>query len=249
MRKKSAEAFFIPSPRMNQHQILKHLATNAHLTQAELARRCDLSVAMVNNYMKELCKAALLEYHRKSTKNVSYHLTEEGHRSLSRVETALLQEIGDSFESGKERFRERILSQSRRTLRRVVLFGSGHIAQLVFLALESTNISVIGICDDDPSQIGRDCCGRKVLDPSHIPFMDPDAVIIASVDREEEIYQALEHLRDFRIDLIKMNGGTAEIRAELESAGSPADEAAYLEPVDVNMTDGPFCGTKNLFRC
>jgi hypothetical protein len=202
------------------------------LTQAELGRRCGLSVAMVNNYMKELCKAGLLVYHRKSSKSVSYHLTDEGHREVADVEAKLLQELVESFENGKERFRERILSQSSGLLRRVVLFGSGDLAQLVFLALESTNVSVVGICDDDPGQIGRDWCGRKVLDPSHIPYMDPDAIIIASAEREEAHYQALLHLRDVGIGLIKVNGAN-DIAAEPQAVKNPGGEPACLEPVDV----------------
>jgi len=233
MRTKRSEAFFIRSPRMNQHQILKNLATDANLTQAELARRCGLSVAMVNNYMKEICKAGLLQYHRRSTKSVSYHLTADGHREVSEVEAKLLQEVVETFENGKERFRERILSQSRGLLRRVVLYGSGDFAQLVFLALESTNVSVIGICDDDPAQIGKDWCGRKVLDPSHIPYMDPDAVIIASADCEDAAYRDLLHLREVGIRLIKMNGGNGETQAEHELDRHTDEEPAYLEPVNV----------------
>jgi predicted transcriptional regulator len=232
MGMKSTETLFIRSPRMNQHQILKNLATNANLTQAELGRRCDLSVAMVNNYMKELCRSGLLQYNRKSSKSVSYHLTEKGRRLVSNVEAELLQIVVDTFESGKERFRERILSQSPGVLRRVVLFGSGDLAQLVYLALESTNITVIGICNDDSTQIGRDCCGRKVLDPSHIPYMDPDAVIIACADRENEIHQELSHLIEFKIPLIRMNIGTGETQEECELDRSNGSGLAYLEPLD-----------------
>jgi FlaA1/EpsC-like NDP-sugar epimerase len=117
-------------------------------------------------------------------------------------------------------------------LRRVVLYGSGDFAQLVFLALESTNISVVGICDDDPAQIGRDWCGRKVLDPSHIPYMDPDAVIIASMDREDALYRDLRHLGDVGIRLIRMNGKN-DLPLEPAPDGDIPDEQAYLEPVDV----------------
>ena len=54
MQKKQLPSLYLQSPKLNQLNILKQVAADAHITQAELAACCSLSVAMVNNYMKEL---------------------------------------------------------------------------------------------------------------------------------------------------------------------------------------------------
>ena len=51
MQIKDLSNLYIQSPKLNQLNILREVAANANITQAELAGRCSLSVAMVNNYM------------------------------------------------------------------------------------------------------------------------------------------------------------------------------------------------------
>src|SRR5512138_927670 len=102
MRTKPFETLYIPSPRLNQLNIARELAADPHLTQAELARRCNLSVSMVNNYLKELCSMGWLEYHRKSSKTVSYHITPGGLEHLDEVQHELIHEMVDLFAVAKE---------------------------------------------------------------------------------------------------------------------------------------------------
>jgi predicted transcriptional regulator len=185
---------------------LKQIASNPEITQAELAQRCELSVAMVNNYMKELCSSGLLEYRRKSSKDISYHLTVAGREAADATQRELLQELVGFFADAKERVRRAILSQADGKLGRIVLYGTGDLAELVFHALESADVSIVGVCDDDPAVIGHDWCGREVLNPSQIRFVAPDSVIIATFVRTEEICISLRPLQDRGIHLIRLDG-------------------------------------------
>jgi predicted transcriptional regulator len=106
MRSKETRALYLPAPRLNQYNILIEVGSDPGITQAELARKCGLSVAMVNNYMKELCACGFLEYHRKSSKSVSYHLTPAGKESIDATRQDLLREVTSLFEDAKARFRE-----------------------------------------------------------------------------------------------------------------------------------------------
>lgn len=205
MQKKELHSLFIQSPRLNQLNILREVAANARITQAELASRCSLSVAMVNNYMKDLCNSGLLEYHRKSVKSITYHLTPSGDRHLETLQAELIGEMTEMFADTKEYIRMRIVNQASSSLQRVVLYGSGHLAQLAFHALESAGISVQGICDDNPEMIGSDFCGREVVNPSQIRFIAPDAVIIADEKNTEEMHRQLNALSQRGIELIYLD--------------------------------------------
>ena len=66
MRQKNNRVrWFINSHEMNRYSILREIAVNSHLTQAELGNRVGLSTAMVNAYMKELVYDGVIEYHKK----------------------------------------------------------------------------------------------------------------------------------------------------------------------------------------
>jgi predicted transcriptional regulator len=203
---KELQSLYLQSPKLNQLNILREVAANSNITQAELAKICSLSVAMVNNYMKELCACGLLEYHRKTIKSVTYHLTPSGTEHLEVLQSELINEMVDMFVATKEQIRARIVSQAPAALQRVVLFGTGHLAQLAFHALELAGANILGVCDDDPAAIGSDFCGREVFVPSQIRFLAPDAVIVADSQRTEEICRNLSSLSDRGIGLIRLDG-------------------------------------------
>jgi DNA-binding MarR family transcriptional regulator len=213
MRAKAAQNLFIPAPKLNELRILKEIATDPDITQAELARRCSLSVAMVNNYMKELGDRGFLEFRRKNSKTISYHVTGAGKDAAEATRNELLLELTRLLEEAHEQVKEIILSQSHRELRRVVLFGSGILAELAFHALESAKVSVVGVCSDDPAEIGQEWCGRERINPSQIRYMAPDAVVIALLQRSDDVYLRLTHLCQYDIQLIRLDGKTSAVHA------------------------------------
>ena len=214
MQIKDLSNLYIQSPKLNQLNILREVGANANITQAELAGRCSLSLAMVNNYMKELCRAGLMEYHRRTVKSVTYHLTPLGTKHLETLQLELINEMVDMFVAAKAQIRARIMSQSPSALQRVVLFGCGHLAQLAYHALELTGARILGVCDDNIETIGSDFCGREVLNSSQIRFLSPDAVIIADSQRPEEICRSLQPLLTRGITLIRLDGCSEQKPAE-----------------------------------
>jgi DNA-binding MarR family transcriptional regulator len=230
MPMKDLQSLYLQSPKLNQLNILREVASDAHITQAEIAGRCSLSVAMVNNYMKELCGTGLLEYRRKTTKSVSYYLTPAGKQHLDTLQSELINEMVGMFVEAKEKIKARILSQAQAPLQRVVLFGSGHLGQLAFHALELTGTSILGVCDDNIETIGSDFCGREVLNASQIRFLAPDAVIVADSVRAEEISRSLESLADRGIDIIRLD--RYQERKQVESAKSDPAAMEFQPGID-----------------
>jgi len=223
MHNHAPEDFYIRSPRLNQLLILREISTDPNLTQAELARRCGLSVAMVNNYMKELSGLGWLQYRRRSSKSVSYHVTPAGRQQIEAVEADLVHEMVERFAAGKARIRERIFSQSEGILQRVVLVGSGDLAEMAFHALESAQIAVVGVCDLEPARIGKDW------------YLKPDAVVIADSRFSAEQAGRLKQLFDYGIRVIFLGGrfegrnGSGSARGHVDPAPAPGDSLG-MEP-------------------
>jgi DNA-binding MarR family transcriptional regulator len=209
MRAKDSQNLYIPAPKLNELRILKEIASDPEITQAELARRCALSVAMVNNYMKELGDRGFLEFRRKNSKTISYYVTAAGKEAVDTTRTELLRELIKLLTDAKEQVKEIILSQAHRELRRVVLYGSGILAEIAFHALESAKISVIGVCTDDPAEVGQEWCGRERINSSQIRYMAPDAVVVALLQRSDDAYLRLTHLHQYDIDVIRLDCRTA----------------------------------------
>jgi predicted transcriptional regulator len=239
MRNKTQDKLHIASPRLNEMNLLHCMASDPDITQAGLAKRCGLSVAMVNNYMKDLCTAGLLIYHRKSSKNISYHLTAAGLTRVEAIGQELLQEMLEFFAMAKDRIRSLVLSQLPPGPLRVVLYGLDDLAVIAFHALDSSEIRMVGVCDDDPERIGREWCGREVSNPSQIRYMAPDAVVICNRMRTEEIYRGLRYLQDRGIRLVRLDARVAQ-RSEGDASlpEPPADSSRHEEEEDDKAVSG-----------
>jgi FlaA1/EpsC-like NDP-sugar epimerase len=166
--------------------------------------------------MKELCRTGLMEYHRRTIKSVTYHLTPAGSAQLEILQHELTRDMAEMFLASKEHVLARIMSQAPEGLRRVILFGSGHLAQLVFHALEMGHMNILGVCDDDMDRVGSDFCGREVMRSSQVRFLSADAVIVARAPQTEEASRSLESLVDRGIKIVHVDCSDLPTRA-----GSP----------------------------
>ena len=205
MATKITQKLLLPSPKLNRMYLLELIGRNPDITQAELAQRCSLSVAMVNNYMKEFLSLGLLEYRRKSTKNISYHLTGEGAAAVESISQEYVEEMVSLLAEIKGKTLNSIMSQANGHLQRVVIYGSGNLAELVYHALDSANIAIVGICDI-PVKEHRECCGRQILNPSQIRFLAPDAVVVATPECADELSENFGHLLERGIRIIRLDG-------------------------------------------
>jgi predicted transcriptional regulator len=225
MQTNELQSLYLQSPKLNQLNILREVCANPKVTQAELAHLCSLSVAMVNNYMKQLCCAGWIEYHRKSSKSMSYHLTPAGTSYLDSLQLDLIREMSSMFEMAKQHVRARIMSCAHCSLQRVILYGTNNLAQLAFHALQLAGVSIVGVCDENPLLNDRDFCGREVISPSQIRFIAPDAVVVAEAQKTDEICRKLAPLCELGIEIIRLDG-----KPETEPANtlSPNSTAAEL---------------------
>jgi DNA-binding MarR family transcriptional regulator len=228
MRTKVPGRLYTPAPRLNQLRILEQIAANHDITQSELAHSCALSVAMVNNYMKELCERGLLEYRRKTSKTISYHVTEAGQETADSTRDELLRELLDMSADARDWVRTIIMKQTRKELRRAVIYGTGTPAEIVFHALESAGANIIGVCSDDPQEIGTEWCGRQIVNPSQIRFLAPDAVIVAVDEGCEEVCRRLMPLAQSRIEIIAIARSALQVCEDdpsTQTADQPAQNA------------------------
>ncbi|NWG12265.1 MAG: winged helix-turn-helix transcriptional regulator [Acidobacteria bacterium] len=235
MRTGTSVKLHIASPRLNELRILGCLTADPNTTQAQIARRCGLSVAMVNNYMRDLCAAGLLEYRRKSSRNVSYHVTLAGSLRMQAIEQEHLEDMVELFTEAKRLILDLVATQAAAPLQRVVLYGLGDIAVLAFHALESQNVRIVGVCDDDPEKTGREWCGREVSNPSQIRYLEPDAIIICDRARAEEMCRGLRYLQDRGIKIVRLDRRVGPATAPAQRmliAGTGASPGEVKQPHD-----------------
>ncbi len=193
--------FLEPSKRYRRFSLLLCIKKNSHSTQKQLGRETFLSSAMVNNYIKELSKDGLLNVSGNSNRDMAYHLTSEGREYVSDNFLSFSAEIVQFYASARREIVELLLECYETGIRTIVLYGASDTAEIVYSAVQKTEITVTGVVDNDPEKVGTLFYGTVVQSPSRINDIRPDALIITSFARQNEILNTLEENVDKNIQI------------------------------------------------
>lgn len=91
--KNNANSLFIPTTRLNRCRILKLIRDDPNIKQFQIAFGTNLSVAMVNNYIRELEENGLIVCVRKTSKTLTYQITAAGSVLIEQVSRELAEEV------------------------------------------------------------------------------------------------------------------------------------------------------------
>jgi hypothetical protein len=86
-----------------------------------------------------------------------------------------------------------------------VLFGVVEIAEIVYAVAKRTSLLIIGVVDNDLSKQGRIFNGLEIGSPDDIQIVHPDAVVITSFGRQEEIFGQVRQIVGDKIKIIKLS--------------------------------------------
>jgi DNA-binding MarR family transcriptional regulator len=193
--------FLSPSSALRELLILLEIERNNQVTQRALAKRVGLTVATVNEYIKELERKSLIEVIGSARRRNKYLLTPKGKARRSNLLSTYLIETQRLYLAAKEEFRARLIGFYDLGVRRIVLYGVSPTAKIITDLAEEIGFEVIGIVDSDPEKHGVSFLGRIISSPSEIPRMNPEGIVITSLTHKDEIYNKIRYLELIGIEV------------------------------------------------
>jgi hypothetical protein len=85
------------------------------------------------------------------------------------------------------------------------LFGVAETAEVVYAAIKESSLVVIGVIDSDPTKQGKPFNGLIVQKPERLERINPDAVVITSFGKQEEIHDRIRQLVGDKIRVKKLS--------------------------------------------
>jgi DNA-binding MarR family transcriptional regulator len=186
--------FLSPTKAFRRFSVLLAIHHASDISQHQIGERTHLSSSMVNNYIKLLKNEGQISVCGTTNRNQSYHLTASGHREL--IESLILYsaDVIRLYGNAKNEFVKLIGQFYKEGIRTVVLFGAAETAEVVYAAIRSSAIRVVGVVDSDARKQGKAFEQLVIQSPSTIRTLKPDAVIVTSFGQQEEICQTIEAL-------------------------------------------------------
>ncbi|SLM30111.1 putative Regulatory protein MarR [Desulfamplus magnetovallimortis] len=197
--------YLSPSKEFRRLSLLLQIKENSNISQHTLADRSHLSSSMVNVYIREMTEEELLTVSGNSNRTISYHLTEKGNKYLYKHFLAFSAETVQIYASVKREITRLLKQFESRGIRTLVLYGASDTAEIVNAAIQQTRLVVIGVIDSDPAKQGQLFNnGTIIQSPENLSHIAPDAVLITSFARQNEIHENIEKLGSPDIKILKL---------------------------------------------
>jgi DNA-binding MarR family transcriptional regulator len=170
-------------------RLMGEIERDGSSSQRELSQRLDLSLGLVNTFLKRLVNKGYFKVTTLPRNRVKYLLTPQGLAQKSKLTVKYLRYSVNFYKDVKKLLLEKFGQMENDRISSILFFGSGEVAELAYLYLNLSNIGLAGVIDEERK--GRDFFGIPVLGLDRIKREDWDAILLTHLDKTEEDIETL----------------------------------------------------------
>ena len=183
------------SEHQHDRQILQAIAAGGPVTQRSLASELGVAVGLTNLLIRRLVGKGYVKMAGMGTRHVRYLMTPEGWEALAHATRVSLENTVQLYTQTREQIRVSLTAVSDRCQmdakgqKPVVFYGAGDVAEIAYISLQSTELSLVGVVDD--RRRGR-FFGLTISDPELLSIdglngIEYSRVIVTSVRQSDAI--------------------------------------------------------------
>ncbi len=174
---------------LNILRLMGEIERDGDHSQRELARRLNLSLGLVNTFIKRLVGKGYFKIRTMPRNRVKYFLTPKGLTRKSRLTVEYLRYSVNFYREIKNLLLTRYNEMEERKISSILFFGAGEVAEMAYLYLQMTEIALAGIVDD--RQRGSEFFGRPVEGLERLGQADWDVILLTRLEEAEEDIERL----------------------------------------------------------
>ncbi len=184
-------------------QILEEIDNSHSPSQRDLARRLDMSLGLVNSFIKRLARKGYLKVTTIPRNRVKYILTPMGFAEKSRLTYEFIQHSFHFYKRALGNFQSLLNELEKKGVKHLVFYGANGLAEIAFISLKATDITLVGIVDD--LRQGEKFLDFTVKSTGELSTLEFDRIIITTVDSKQAIYIKLREKKipDERIIMLE----------------------------------------------
>lgn len=173
-------------------------------TQRSLAARIGVALGLTNSLLKRAIHKGLVKVSQAPAKRFAYYVTPKGFTEKSRLVAEYLSTSLSFFRQAKEEYGVLFAELKEKGIDRIVLCGTGELAEIAVLAAHELDIEIQFIVQQGSNL--EEFCGYGVRN-NLIALQNEyvSAVIITSIDAPQEVYnQACNEISDISIHTVPL---------------------------------------------
>jgi DNA-binding MarR family transcriptional regulator len=171
--------------------VLSEVERDAAITQRSLASKLGVALGLTNLYLKRLARKGYIKITTIPGNRIRYLLTPQGLTEKSRLTYQYMKYSLSYYRDIRERLNDMLAPLDGAPGQRVVICGTGELAELAYLSLREMNLTCVGFVDEDSRE---SFLSYPVSPVDRIGQWQFDRVLIAdfdgSADCEEQLVRS-----------------------------------------------------------
>lgn len=160
-------------------RLLEAFEEEEQTSQRALAKRLDVSLGLVNAFLKRLACKGYFKITNLPANRVSYLLTPQGMAEKSRLTCQYIKHSFNYYRQTRTRLAatfQRLSGMGGKTL---VFWGAGELAEIAYVSLADTSLQLLGVVD--PERAGESFLGRRILNVEALADLDYDFLLLTAL--------------------------------------------------------------------
>ena len=164
-------------------QLLEEIDNNHSPSQRDLAQKLNISLGLVNSFIKRLATKGYVKITTIPRNRVKYILTPKGFTEKSRLTYEFIQYSFHFYKRALRDIEDLLNDFQKRGVKKVVFYGANDLAEIAFISLRGTDVQLIGVADDQKQ--GKDFLGFTVKSITELKKAGFDRIIVTTIDSKE----------------------------------------------------------------
>ena len=170
-------------------KILEKVDNDGAPSQRDLARDLNISLGLVNSFIKRLAKKGYFKIGHLPKNRVRYILTPRGVAEKSRLTYEYIRYSFKFYRDARQKLGDLYAELETQGVRRIVFYGAGELAEIAYLSLHQSCIELVAVVDD--GCVGKRFMQFTVAHPDWIEFLWFDRILITSINSTESNFEKI----------------------------------------------------------
>jgi DNA-binding MarR family transcriptional regulator len=173
-------------------KILEKVDNDIVPSQRDLARELNISLGLVNSFIKRLLKKGYFKARQIPKNRIRYYITPKGASEKTRLTYLYIQHSYNFYKDARQKLRDLYTELESQNVSRIVFYGASDLAEIAYLSMQETNIELVAVFDDDKE--GKRFMRYTVAHPDRMGSFSFDRILITSINSTEIILQRIAAL-------------------------------------------------------
>jgi DNA-binding MarR family transcriptional regulator len=162
------------------YRLLSEIDKSPPPSQRELAQKLNISLGLVNAFIKRLARKGYFKITTIPKNRVKYILTPTGAAEKARLTYEYIHHSFRFYRNTRRKLKALFSELEHRNETRIVFYGVSELAEIAYVTLQETKLDLIAVADEKHS--GVFFLNQLVISPDELFKEDFNAVLVTMVD-------------------------------------------------------------------